>query len=104
MIRNLNGSRKSISKHKEEPSRAANPGRKGNKDMKKQKVMDIKVEGINFTCVLDCSGERKVYRLYRRWFENGRWHQLQLEQYANFISVICYLSDYGFKYNWGFKD
>lgn len=69
-----------------------------------EKVMDINVEGKNFICIFDRTVKRNPYRLFIRWFEDGSWHRKQLERYANFISVICRLQQYGFDNRWGYKD
>lgn len=68
-----------------------------------EKVMDINVEGKNFICIFDRTVQRNPYRLFIRWFEDGSWHRKQLERYANFISILCYIKDYAIREHWGYK-
>lgn len=72
-------------------------------EKKTRKVLDINVEGIWWICVFDLRAKTNPYKLYRKWYENG-WHRKKVEEYGNFVSVLCHLRDYAFTENWGFKD
>lgn len=71
---------------------------------KTRKVLDINVEGVNFICIYAAHADRNKYRLFKRWFENGRWHRRKVEYYGNFVSVLCWLKDYAFRVGWGFTE
>lgn len=69
---------------------------------KATKCLDITVEGRHFVCTFT-PARRNPYQLYTVWWDMGQ-HRRKLEEYANFASILCWLKDYAFKSNWGFKD
>lgn len=76
---------------------------------KTEKVMDIKVEGRWFVCVLHHDVKVNPYHLYEKVYEyhgdrNYGWHRKQLEKYGNFISVIEHIRHLMYSQNVGFKD
>lgn len=75
---------------------------------KKRKCMDICVEGEKFICIFDSTRKTNNYRFYRVTYEPGKYgyreHRKLITAYANFASVLCWLKDYAFENNWGFKD
>ena len=69
---------------------------------KTTKCLDIVAEGKHFVCTFTPS-RRNPYQLYHKWYDRG-WHQRKLVEYANFLSVIYWLEQYGNQNRWGFRD
>lgn len=58
--------------------------------MKTTQVMKLNVCGAAFVCTFT-TGRSNPYRLYRTWYDYGI-HRKLLVEYANFQSVLFYLS------------
>lgn len=70
--------------------------------MESFKVLDLTADGKSFFCVYT-KGDKNPYRLYRKWWNNG-WHRKQVARYANFASVLFWLTDYSESNHWGYRD
>lgn len=53
-------------------------------------VLKMNVQGVAFVCTFTPS-RSNAYRLYRTWWDMGQ-HKKMVAEYANFQSVLCYLS------------
>lgn len=58
--------------------------------MKTRKVMELQFNGDWYICVLDMTGQRNPYNLYRKWYDMG-WHRKKIVEYGDMDSVLFHL-------------
>lgn len=72
---------------------------------KTRKCLDIQVDGKHIVCIQD--NEKKVYKLYEKRLERYKYGYTErkklIDSFFMFSSVLCYLTDFAVKNNWGFS-
>ena len=59
-------------------------------EQKTMKVLDVFENGCWLVCVKDNTAKMNPYRLYRKYYEQGKGYcRKMVAKYADFISVLC---------------